>query len=241
MIVPSDLDYKETKLVKQGKKILLPPIKEIVEWASAEFDAKILNAFCDVIHVNKNDRPRLDIIYERDSDSPKFRELFGKFYVGNFIKEKQIQTADKFRSILKSQNVNVPVLFSGEPPRGSSQSIDLEKLLVVFSVFEPIAKEEANQKIPKEKIADLQTQLNFDDLWLIRPSFTSATFFFYSDEQAETRRTNGSLERMRDAYFKLLVPYDEFNYFNPMTFSISLDSKENFDKKYNSSWFSYDR
>jgi hypothetical protein len=32
MIVPSDIDYKETKLIKQGKRSLNKDFKELADW-----------------------------------------------------------------------------------------------------------------------------------------------------------------------------------------------------------------
>jgi hypothetical protein len=42
-----------------------------------------------------------------------------------------------------------------------------------------------------------------------------------------------------DKYFEILNVYDKFGYFKRDTFEIDLDSKENFDKNYNGSWWYY--
>lgn len=39
--------------------------------------------------------------------------------------------------------------------------------------------------------------------------------------------------------FDILKQYDIFKYFERRTFKISLDSKENFDKNYQSNWYYY--
>lgn len=41
------------------------------------------------------------------------------------------------------------------------------------------------------------------------------------------------------AYFELLKPYDEFDYFDEETFATYLGSKENFDTNYDSNWYFY--
>lgn len=50
---------------------------------------------------------------------------------------------------------------------------DTKDIFVSFSSFEPIAKEEANNRIPEEKIQELKDKLN-NDLWKI------SRFFFFN-------------------------------------------------------------
>jgi hypothetical protein len=114
-------------------------------------------------------------------------------------------------------------------------------VLVIFDAFEPIAKEEANQRVPEEKIQELKSKLNIKDLWEISRFFSRTTFFFYTDEQVEESTRNGIKERLAEEYYKLVKYYDDFDYINKQDFSISLDSKENFDKNYDSNWFYYYR
>ena len=237
MISPSDPDYKETKLIKQGKKPLSSPQKEIVEWANATFGAKILNAYCDMVKRKSpwSDFPRLGIFYEYESDTPKFKDGI----YGNFNKEKQEQAAEEFRSILKSQKIKAGDLFSVKSFLGFAKPVDLERLFVYFGAFEPVAKWEANERIPKKEIEELKVRLKNDELWTISPAFGTVTFFFYTDEQVKAGKSNGWLEKMRDAYFDLLTQYDEFKYFDRKTFSVALDSKENFDKNYESNCYYY--
>lgn len=235
MIAPSDPDYQDTKLIKQGKKTLSSPLKEIVEWAGSTFGAKVLNAYCDVVYVNHINRPRLTIIVEYAADLPKFKDGF------NFDKVKQKRTTDEFRTILSSQKIKFEDQFSRESSSDPNKPIDPDAFFAVFTAFEPVAKWEANQSIPKEKIEDLQKNLKHDDLWTISRAGGSTIFFFYTDEQVKAAKTHGSMERIQDAYFELLTRYDEFKYFDSRTFSVSSDSKEIFDSKYKSSWFNYYR
>jgi hypothetical protein len=50
---------------------------------------------------------------------------------------------------------------------------------------------------------------------------------------------NGMKKFLAEKYFEILKPYDEFNYFKKETFSVNLDSKENFDNNYESNWYYY--
>ena len=48
MITPRDKEYKETKLLKLGKKELLTPFKELAEWLNQEFNVIVLNVYYDL-------------------------------------------------------------------------------------------------------------------------------------------------------------------------------------------------
>ena len=62
MIVSTEPDYLDTKLVKQGVKKLDPVFQELADWIHQKFDTKVLNIYYDKIDTDK-DRPRLSIIF----------------------------------------------------------------------------------------------------------------------------------------------------------------------------------
>jgi hypothetical protein len=72
MISPSDNDYKDAKLVKQGKKGLPSVFKELAIWVQKEFDVGVLNIYYDLI--TPDNRPRLNVILEFNQDENKFRK-----------------------------------------------------------------------------------------------------------------------------------------------------------------------
>jgi hypothetical protein len=113
--------------------------------------------------------------------------------------------------------------------------------LVIFTSFEPVNKEEVNSSIPEGVVQNLKTEFAFNDLWKIYRQFSGTTFFLYTDKQVEESSNNGTKKYFTEKYFNLLKVYDEFDYFNRETYSIILDSKENFDKNYQSNWFYYSR
>jgi hypothetical protein len=61
----------------------------------------------------------------------------------------------------------------------------------------------------------------------------------YTDQQVATFKNNGMQQTLSRAYFELLKPYDEFDYFDEETFATYLGSKENFDTNYDSNWYFY--
>jgi hypothetical protein len=235
MIVSSDPDYFDTKLVKQGKKHLEPVFQELADWIFETFGSRPLNVYYDKIEVDKN-RPRLSIIFEHYEDVPKFRDK-----IGNYDSEKQKVIADKFRQLLKGGANANGNYFSRLFKKAEHSIYNTDRLLVIFTAFEPIAREETNGKIPKATIEKLKTELKSKNIWEIYPEFASTTYFFYTDQQIEEAKGNGTTEMMKKQYYDLLKKYDEFDYVKPDTFFLTFDSKENFDKTYQGNWFYYSR
>jgi hypothetical protein len=99
MIVPSDADYVDTKLVKQGAKQLCPIFQELAEWIKQKYNTQVLNIYYDKIKVDKN-RPRLNIIFEYYRDAVKFRDPFG-----NYDSRKQFEIAERFKFILSDKYI----------------------------------------------------------------------------------------------------------------------------------------
>ena len=231
MIMTSDKDYKETKLIKQNKLRMKPEFVELSQWINSKFNVFVLNIFYDYID-DKNKTPRLNIIFEYQNDELKFRDGLN----GNFDSEKQKIIAEKFLE-LKGIKVKKPAFFKSLFGKESSTG----KLFVIFTSFEPIAKDEANSKIPDHEIKKLKNEIGLNEIWEIYRQFSWTTFFFYTEKQVAENSKNGIKENLSKSYFSLLTKYDEFGYFKENTYSILLDSKENFDSNYESSWFYYSR
>lgn len=219
MIVATDKEYIETKRYKCGEMQLQSPYSDIAHWIESKYTVKVLNVIYDrVIH---NQRPRLQVCVETQEDCDSFRDSSGL----NFNEQMQSEILSQFLRFVKSENI----------------SINTNKLFVVFSAFAPIAMEEANNKINEEKIDKLVTELDNDELWKVRRSFGRAVFFFFTEKQSKNANNSELLSRYSNEYFKLIKKYDEFDYLRKEQFLVSFDSKENFEKNYNGSWFAYDR
>ena len=234
MIVSTDPDYLDTKLIKQGTKQFDPVLKELADWIYQKFNTPVLNIYYDKIDSDK-DRPRLSIIFEYYLNVEKFRDQ-----IGNYDMEKQNLIADQFRRILKSKSIPTRSLFD-RLFKKSQTSFDTDRLLVIFTAFEPIAREEVNHKIPQGEIDKLKQELASKNVWEIYREFATTTYFFYTDKQIEDFKKDGTTETMRQQYFGLLKMYDEFDYIKPDTHFLAFDSKEKFDKNFESNWFWYSR
>lgn len=235
MIVSTDPDYLDTKLVKQGVKKLDSIFQELADWINQKFDTPVLNIYYDKIDVDKN-RPRLSIIFEYYQSVEKFRDQ-----IGNYETEKQNLIANQFRQVLKSKLIPSRSFYDRLFKKSYASQFDTDRLLVIFTAFEPIAREEVNHKIPQAEIDNLKQELTSKNVWEIYREFATTTYFFYTDKQIEDYKADGTTQMMTQQYFDILKKYDEFDYIKPDTYFLTFDSKENFDKNFESNWFYYSR
>jgi hypothetical protein len=215
-----DPEYHATKLLVQGKAALEPLFAEMADWIAGMWHVKVLNVIHDEVDAPER-RPRLQVILEHTHERQKFFDGL------NFDPVKQQAIAARFAKLVTSQRRSAPH--------------DTDRLLVVFSAFAPLAREEADSRIPDDEVNALQRRIADPDLWTIHRCFGRVTFMFYTDEQARKCVEDGRRDTYADRYFELLQKHDEFGYLRRSRFSIECDSKANFDSNYASSWFYYDR
>jgi len=232
MIMPSDKEYKATKQIMLGQRTMNSDFKELADWIDKTYDVKTINIIYDTFIAARKKQSRLQICFEFESESLKFRDGT----LGNFHADKQDAIAKKFKEILKANKATdkrrLTDFFKSSP-------YVTENILIVYSAFEPIARIEANENVPQGKVKELQKKLDNPDLWEISRAFSGTTFFVYSDDQVKKYEASQVKKEWTDKYFELLDQYNEFRYFKRENFSIYLDSKENFDKNYESNWYYY--
>jgi len=232
VFIPSNSNYEETKLVKLGQKSILFPSDLLAQRISEIYDVNVLNIGLDSI--TPTNRPRINVICEFSSEAAKFRGD------GAYSNEEQQNVKDNLREILESSghlNFLERVAY-----RFRYRKFLKKKALVIFTAFAPVARSEANAKISEKQILKLKRQLDDESLWKISRSpvgGAGATFFFYTEEQAKKAEAEGRQDDFVEPYLELLRMYDQFGYIEQDSFSIKLDSKENFDRNYESNWYYY--
>lgn len=231
MIMPSDKDYKSAKKIKQGVSKIDKEFEPLAEWIDNKYGVKTLYIFFDYIHKNKS-HPRLQICLEYARDKGKF--MNNKTY--NFDEKKQNEIAKKFAEITSDYELK-------KKPNWIKKMLGLtyksNNLYVYFTDFESIAKIEANESIPEKEIKKLKSNINNKDFWEISRAFSGVTYFLYTDEQVKKYQDSEIHKKWKEQYYNLLKNFDEFGYFKNDYFYFDLDSKENFDKNYESNWYYY--
>ena len=218
MIMPSERDYKQTKKIKLGEKSIKREFKELAEWIDQTYQVHTLNIIYYTI--DKGKRYGLNVCVEFKSDK---RKLHGRCC--NADSEKQRVIAEKFKQTL-----------IGKPYESSYQT---ENIWVVYSAFEEVAKIEAMESIPEGKIEELKKSIHCPDLWEIKRCGASVTFFLFTDDQLKKYEKSDVRKEWAKRFFDILEPYNEFGYFKRSKYPFFMDSKENFDNNYRSSWFYY--
>ncbi len=233
MIMPSDKEYRETKQIMLGNAAMKPEFLPLAQWIDHTYGVKTINILCYTRDVGKS--PYLEICFET------FREklLFSMQNGITYSEEKQLSVARKFLQTLQDQEFTASSIFSHLKEQMKQTPNLAQDIWVVFSAFEPVARIDANLSIPQAQLDKLVQSLRNNDLWDISRGFSEATFFVYTDDQVKQYENSDTHKEWADKYFDLLEPYNVFGYFKRENFSVHLDSKENFDKNYQSNWYYY--
>ena len=83
----------------------------------------------------------------------------------NYDSKKQRAISDKFKELIESLDQKNKGLFTKLFNNRSVQKYETKNLWVILRSFERIAKIEANQRIPQEKINKLKIKINNAELW----------------------------------------------------------------------------
>jgi hypothetical protein len=231
--MPSDKEYKEVKLIMQGKASMKSEFKPLAEWIDNTYDVKTIDIIYDTIE--PNNWPRVQICFEFLKEKKKFDgpTLF------SFDPEKQKAIGSQFKNTLGDQVRKKNGGFWDVFKLSKKKHFVVDDVFVCYGAFEPIARQEANESITKEELNLLKEDIGDKNLWEILNAFEGVTFFLYTDAQVKLYNDNEKKHQWSKMYFKLLKEHDEFQYYKESDFSISFDSKENFDNKYKSNWFYY--
>jgi hypothetical protein len=229
MITPFDESYKKTKDIKNGIKPIEPRYNNLINWLEKTY-VKPRNIFCDVIGTFNKRHPRIEIILEFKNDLKEYKlDNITRHNIQGNLKEEILkafkETVDEplFRKFNKKRNYNF-----------------MKETILNIGIFEDIAKQEIIINIKQEEIDKLIEQINNQELWTISKNFSRTTFFVYTDEQLQKYKNDNIIKEWTEKYIEIIKRYDEYNYFKGC-YEITLDSKENFDKRYESSWFNYYR
>ena len=231
MIMPSDKDYKSTKKIKQNVSKIKEEFESLANWIDEKYDVTTLNLIFDYIDNDKS-HPRLQVCLEYAKDKGKF--MNNRTY--NFDEKKQNEIAEKFVEVTSDYELkNKPNWIK----KVLGMTYKSNNLYVYFTDFESIAKIEANESIPEMEIKKLKSNINNKDFWEISRAFSGVTYFLQTDEQVKKYQDSETHNKWKEQYYNLLKNFDEFGYFKNDYFYFNLDSKENFDKNYESNWYYY--
>jgi hypothetical protein len=216
MITPSDKEYREAKQIKKGEKPIPHPYSYLADWIQSKYSVNVLNvSYRKIESIN---RPRLSIDLETEEDRQVFER--SRFCVDP---KKSSAVIRKFKEISETESLG----------------LSFNNIFSIFSAFEPIARIEANENVPEKLANRLIKQFPNENIWCIQKAFSTLIIFYYSEVEKDQAVKRGMINQYQNAYADIIEPYDEFGYLNSNPIIPEIDSKENFDKNYQSSWFYY--
>jgi hypothetical protein len=216
MISYSDYEYLETKKKLKKEIVSEPEFAELSQWISSKYNVCVVNILYRTIDEGL---PTLRIYVKYNDEENKFHDEYGQI---NLKTEKEI--IEKFKEILKKNSIT---------------KYKTEKIFVFIYSFERVAVEEANSKVSTEDINMLLEKSQIGIIWTINKSYDSAIIFLYSNSQVKNFSISKEKKKLDEEYYQLIKKYDEFNYLEKNKFSLRLDSKENFENKYDGNWGHY--
>lgn len=236
MLFPRDPEYAEAKLYKLGKRRMVPPFSALAEWIEEQYGIAPLQVRLDVPGAGTLHKYRLDVVLDREGEQARFRSKDRL----NFDQAKQAAIGKQFLALVREADHSrtaLSKLLSFGKARMSMPK-NMESLFVIFSAFEKVAREEADNAVTDTECENLARELG---LWKIHHQFGAVTFMFETDREVELAEKNGRAGSCRTRYAELLKPHDEFGYFADQPIWSKCDSRETFERDYKGNWFFYTR
>lgn len=242
--------YKHCRAALRQKRPQTANERAFCEWLSATFDVP---APMFVVADRPDDAFRLWIVFrvkdERDVFFTQTETTYGRDYAKQeaiLRKAHELALLDELELIdcfgnrappkpwwawWRKQEAYLPVNEEGRS--------DLSRWFVSYTAFAPVALNEAISRVPKKELRAFKERFSDAGLWHIELSFDWAIVMFYSEEDRLRAETNGTEERIREAWKEFLRPYDEFGVLDGFVPRVTFDSKEVFDRDFQSSWMRY--
>jgi hypothetical protein len=230
-MMSGDQTYAHSSEAKRGL-LMIPEVLELfAKRVEARYGTKPLWIETDrVVTAGPNNvRRRIDLVFERTAD---FKGFLTDTFTFSTVRRETL-AADFMETVS-------PSLWSSlfQLPHGKHWS---EGLFICFSDFQPAACEAAHTAVPLADIDEMARQIGFGDCyWQSSRLWSAPTVFLYTD--AQVRRFSSDQDfrtRLDDAYFDLAAAHDEFHVLERRRTFVSIDSKQNFDEKFDSNWHYY--
>jgi hypothetical protein len=246
MYSSTDKLYKLSKEALRGEKQELI-FEKLINWIKKRFEINVI--YVDYVFDKKDNRPKLHLIVENQKDYRKLMNNENEFSTG-YKKEFQNEISEKFRDILsktsaknsESSYINNLLIKIGLKKRYiENEKYKTKNIWVCYSVFSTVYNEDICSNFRNIEIEKLikKYKTENDQIWEIHMTSNYITLFFETEMQIYENSRNISFEKMKTEYYEMIKEADEFNLIKIENINLSFDSKENFDKNYESNWYYY--
>jgi hypothetical protein len=213
----------QASAIVQGKHKLAPVHQELMDWITKQFGARALDFYCETRSTSKG-RPQqlVHVILETVEDAKKMQahRADNEAIAERFLKYfKSAHSPNTIADPLKSTD-----LF---PDSYRDETNPFPEIIVTYRPWTQLNSEVVEKMLEDEKRAILKT---FESVWKI----SMTVVFYYTDAQVKENLTNGTSAKITEE----LKQADE-KYGFKVGYPNRFDSKETFDRDYESNWYYY--
>jgi hypothetical protein len=218
MYTLTDKSQFQAYAIMQGKHKLAAVDLEIMEWISKQFGVRALDFYCETREASK-DLPQqlVHVILETVEDVKQIQAKHADHAV----------ITERFLKYFKSVHLENPIRDPLKSNVLSFETNPFPQIIVTYRPFKAVKMEILQEMLNDEKRAILKT---FESVWTI----SMAVVFYYTDAQVKENLANGTSAKINEALGQAAEKYG-FDPGSPYRF----DSKEIFDRDYQSNWYYY--
>jgi len=220
MVTLTDKSQFQAGAIKQGKHKLATVHQEIMDWITKQFGVRALDFYCETRVTSKGSPQQLiHVILETAEEVKQMQPN----RAGNIL------IAEQFLKYFKSADSDNPIQDQDPLKRNilSFETNPFPEIVVTYRPFKEVTTEIRQEMLDDEDRAILKT---FESVWTISMSVV----FYYTDAQIKENLANGTSAKINEALEQAAKKY-EFTFGSPCRF----DSKESFDRDYESNWYYY--
>jgi hypothetical protein len=214
MYTPTEKSQFQAWAIKQGRLKLAPVHQEILDWIKKQFGVHALDFSFEMRETSKG-APQLliHLILETVDDVKRMQ--------ANRANNEVI--TERFCEYFKSADLNT----TKDPLKSTILTNPLPEIIVTYRPLKELTSEMLQEMREDEKRDILKT---VESAWTISQSVV----FFYTDAQVKENQVNGTSAKIIEELEQIDKKYG----FSP-GFDYRFDSKETFDRDYESNWYYY--
>jgi len=210
MITRKDSEYIDSRLIKNGEKVLIPRFSELIDSINKDYGFSFFNAIYES-NIGNN-TPRLYLITDNPDDEKKYRDSKGINFapeLQRFIKEKFLKTISKSVEFKDFNN---------------------ENLFICFGEFSHIARTDAFWSIPNDLKKQFFSDINRESDFEIQPILGGCGLIaIFEDKKYENENVQIMISKeWNDIFVSAFKKYDIFGYVQRDGIDISFISRENY-------------
>jgi putative heme iron utilization protein len=229
MYFSSDKLYKLSKEALRGRK-QEEVYERLIHWVNLRY--KINAIYVDFNIESNGKQSKLHLILKDQSDYQKMLDNSGY----NSIIQDEI--AGKFREILREEDSDIDTKIIAEKVFKFFRK-PKTNIWVCYSNFINVYSAEISTELTKNEIKTLVEKYKVGNIWEIHTNGFYITVFFEKESHIEENKENLFFENLKREYFEIVKQKDEFGFFKKDKIILLFDSKENFDKNFESNWYYY--